>query len=659
MLYDDYSGRQIDDFRLEERIGRGGMATVYRAYQLSMNRSVALKLIPYGEDAENEEFRRRFNQEAEVIISLEHIHILPIYDYGISGGVAYLAMRLLSGGSLNDLLANGPLPLARAADIFGQVARGLAYAHSKGIIHRDLKPSNVLLDDTGNAYLTDFGLAKWVESPAALTKTGNIVGTPAYMAPEQLRGEPLDHRADIYSMGIILYHMVTGRPPFASTSSDVVSVIYQHLESTPATPSDYNPEVPPSVDAVVLRALQKDPDLRYSSVGQMADELDAALGRRHHTSSYPAAPLLPVPRSLLADTDEPRRWPTPAAIIITVVAVAAALLLATLALRSGVSGVPRPAIEAGASLPASDIVPTQAEIRQAQRALAGGFIALITCNQSSEYHATQAREIGELLAAHNLNYRVYDSDTDEYRQTTLIERARTDGARALIVCPLNPELLDAPLRAVQQAGLPLVLLSGGMVGYGGVLIEGDEYLTGRLPGELAGQIVAAERGGQARAIILDYSDLAYLVERADGLEAGLLVYAPDAVIVGRHRGGTRELAYQSVSRLLADGVAFDVILSINDAGAFGAITALEEAGIGPDAVIITSVDAEAQARRYIRDGYYLRGSIDVGRAQFSEAIANAATDLLAGVTMPEHVRVPPGDLITRETLAAIDSAAAP
>lgn len=650
MLYDDYSGKQVDDFRLEERIGRGGMATVYRAYQASMNRNVALKLIPYGEDAENEEFRRRFNQEAEVIISLEHIHILPIYDYGITGGVAYLAMRLLNGGSLNDLLADGPLPLARAADIFGQVARGLAYAHSKGIIHRDLKPSNILLDDTGNAYLTDFGLAKWVESPAALTKTGNIVGTPAYMSPEQLRGEPIDHRADIYSMGIILYHMVTGRAPFASTSSDVVSVIYQHLESIPTTPSDHNPEVPPSVDAVVLRALQKDPDLRYSSVKQMADELDTALGRRHSTSSYPAAPVPALPRSLLAD-EPSRRLPLTA--VVTVVAVAAALLLATLALRSGITGsISRPTINAEASLPASDIVPSQTEIRQAQRALAGGFVAFITCNQSSEYHATQAREIGELLAARDLNYRVYDSDTDEYRQTTLIERARTDGARALIVCPLNAELLDAPLRAVQQAGLPLVLLSGGLTGYSGVLIEGDEYLTGRLPGELAGQIVANERDGQARVIILDYSDLAYLVERADGLEAGLLAYAPEAVIVGRHRGGTRELAYQSVNRLLADGVAFDVILSINDAGAFGAIAALEEAGIGPDAVIITSVDAEAQARRYIRDGYYLRGSIDVGRTQFSEAIADAATALLAGMAMPEHVRVPPGDLITSETLAA-------
>lgn len=647
MLYDDYSGRQIDDFRVEERIGRGGMAAVYRAYQASMNRSVALKLIPYGQDAESEEFRQRFTQEAEVITSLEHIHILPIYDYGISGDVAYLAMRLLSGGSLSSLLADGPLPLDRAADIFGQVARGLAYAHSKGIVHRDLKPGNILLDDAGNAYLTDFGLAKWVEGAAALTKTGNIVGTPAYMSPEQLRGETVDHRADIYSMGIILYHMITGRPPFGPSGSDVVSVIYQHMESIPTAPSLHNPKIPPGVDAVVLRALQKDPGLRYSSAMQMADELDAALGRRHHTSSYPPLPpLIGVPRPTAV------RWRRRLLLAAGIVALAAvALLLVTLALRPGAAGgVPRPVVNIGASLPASEIVPTQLEIERAQQALADSFVAYITCNQSSEYHATQAREIGDLLAARGLEYRVYDSDTDGYRQLTLIERARTDGARLLAICPLNAELLDTPLHSAQEAGLPLVLLSGDLTGYNGVLIEGDEFLVGRLPGELAGQLVAEERGGQARAIILDYADLAYLVTRADGLEAGLLAYAPEAVIVGRYRGGTRELGYQSVSQLLADGVAFDVILSINDAGAFGAIEALVEAGIGPDEVLITSVDAEALARRYIRDDYYLRGSVDAGRAQFSTAIANAITELLAGVAMPERVRVPPGELITRASL---------
>ena len=648
MLYDDYSGRQVDDYRIEACIGRGGMATVYRAYQASMNRYVALKLIPYGQDAEHEEFRRRFAQEAEVIIGLEHIHILPIYGYGITGGVAYLAMRLLSGGSLSDLLADGPLPLDRAAEIFGQVARGLAYAHSKGIIHRDLKPSNILLDDAGNAYLTDFGLAKWVDDTAALTKTGSIVGTPAYMSPEQLRGDPIDQRADIYSMGVILYHMVTGRPPFESSSTNVISIIYQHLERAPASPSAYNPEISPGVDAVVLRALQKDPALRYGSVKQMADELDTALGRRLSTSSFTPAPL-PAEARRQADWRSPRRLRLAAA----GVAIAAVLALsALLILRPGSDGPPRLRVNFDASLTADEIEPSQAEIARAQQALGSGFVAYVTCNQSSEYHATQAREIGELLQERGLAYRVYDSDTDEYRQLTLIERARTDGARALIVCPLNSELLDEPLRSVEETGLPLVLLSGELPNYGGVLVAGDETLTGRLPGELAGRIVAQERGGQARVVILDYAELPHIVERADGLEAGLLAYAPQAVVIGRFRGGTRDFGRQSVSRLLAQNQVFDVILSINDAGTFGAIEALEAAGISPDAVIIASVDAEALARRYIRDGYYLRGSIDVGRMKFSQAIADAVTGLLAGAAMPGRVRVPPGDLVTRDRFAS-------
>jgi ABC-type sugar transport system substrate-binding protein len=202
-----------------------------------------------------------------------------------------------------------------------------------------------------------------------------------------------------------------------------------------------------------------------------------------------------------------------------------------------------------------------------------------------------------------------------------------------------------------------VLLSGELTGYGGVLVTGDEVLIGHRAGELAGKIVTDEFGGQARAIILDFADLPHIVERANGLEAGLLEYAPEAVVIGRYRGGTREFGRQSVRRVLAEGETFNVILSINDAGAFGAIEALEDAGIGPDDVIIASVDAEALARRYIREGYYMRGSIDVGRALFSKTIVDAVIGLLAGNEMPGRVRVPPGDLVTRDSLLASGDAA--
>ena len=189
-------------------------------------------------------------------------------------------MRLLRGGSLADLLRKGPLPTNRAADIFTQVGRGLQYAHSKGVIHRDLKPSNILLDDAGNAYLSDFGLAKVVDTTLNLTKSGNLVGTPAYVAPEQVLGEPADIRSDIYSLGMLLYHMLVGRPPFELNATGIAALLYQHVEEPPPPPHLFNPAVTPDVEAVMLRALEKDPDQRYQSADEMVQASTQALGRR-------------------------------------------------------------------------------------------------------------------------------------------------------------------------------------------------------------------------------------------------------------------------------------------------------------------------------------------------------------------------------------------
>ncbi|HLU08384.1 MAG TPA: protein kinase, partial [Oceanobacillus sp.] len=599
---------------VQERIGRGGMATVYRAHQPSVNRSVALKIITLDPSlGEDNEFRRRFEQEANVIASLEHIHILPIYDYGIiNNEVAYLAMRLLRGGSLTDLLRAGPLNLDRTADIFTQLARGLAYAHSKGVIHRDLKPSNILLDDTGNAYLTDFGLAKLIENSLELTKSGNIVGTPVYMSPEQLRGESVDHRSDIYSLGVILYHMLVGHPPFESSDTNMVSVIYQHLEKNPRPPSELNPEIPPSVELVVMTALQKNPADRYPSADAMADTLNLALGRRlTSTASYPAVqpdstsstPTIATPKikQEASKRKVPFLWIGVAAVIVVAIAVAAFALT-----QNQSSGRTPPTVLAGEEGTSSDAVPTSAEIARAREALGqNGFIAYIACNQSSEYHATQAREMSDIATQYGLAYRVYDSDTDPYRQVTLLERARTDGARALIICPLDPQLLVNPLTSAQEAGMPMVFLHAAERSYGGVMLAGDDYLMGVEAGRAGGEIILNMLDGEANAIVLDYPDLPAIVRRADGLVDGVTEVAPNTNIVGRFLGGTRENGYASVRRLIADGVDFNIILSINDAGSYGAVQALEEAGIEPDEVYISSVDAEALARQYIAEDYYI------------------------------------------------------
>jgi serine/threonine protein kinase/DNA-binding LacI/PurR family transcriptional regulator len=659
MQTDQFLGKRVDDFVVQERIGRGGMATVYRAQQPSVNRSVALKIITLDPSlGEDNEFRRRFEQEANVIASLEHIHILPIYDYGIiNNEVAYIAMRLLRGGSLTDLLRADALNLERTADIFTQMARGLAYAHSKGVVHRDLKPSNILLDDAGNAYLTDFGLAKLIENSLELTKSGSIVGTPIYMSPEQLRGDSVDHRSDIYSLGVILYHMLVGRPPFDSSDTNMVSVIYQHLEKSPTPPSELKPDIPPSVELVVMTALQKDPRDRYSSADTMADTLNTALGRRlTSTASYPAVhpdvgsatPTIATPKVRL----ETRKRQPPYVWIGAVALLVFVVLVALIALTQNRQSVRTPpTVVSGDRRTSDDSLPTDEEIGRAQAYLGqNGFVAYITCNQSSEYHATQAREMGDMAAGYGLAYHVYDSDSDAYRQATLIERARTDGARALIICPLDPNLLVNPLSSVQEAEIPLVLLHAVERSYGGVILEGDNYLMGVEAGRAGGTIIEEELRGGADVIVLDYPDLPDIVTRANGLVDGVTEIAPDVNIIGQYLGGTQENGYASVSQLIEDGTEFNVILSINDAGAYGAVEALEEAGIEPDTVYISSVDAEALAREYISDDYYIRASVDVGRAQFSRTAINAAVKLLAGSTVPETFLVPPGQAVTKDTL---------
>jgi ABC-type sugar transport system substrate-binding protein/tRNA A-37 threonylcarbamoyl transferase component Bud32 len=674
MYSGEFVGRQIGEFRVEELIGEGAMATVYRAYQSSMNRQVALKIIRLDRElGHSTEFQRRFAQEAEMIARLEHIHILPVFNYGIDGNVAYLAMRWLRGGTLSDRLRQGPLPLDEAARLFEQIARGLGYAHSKGVIHRDLKPSNIMLDDTGNAFLTDFGLAKLVEGSAQITKSGNIVGTPAYMAPEQLRGEPLDHRADLYSLGVILYHMVVGRLPFDAASSDIITVIYQHLEKPPPAPRTIDPRIPREVESVILRALQKDRGMRFDSAEDLSNALNAALGRDSTTTRpavhvtrrarpgwlYGVVTLVVIVLLVLLlgqvvaaqQAEAARQAQTQVALAMTATAT-----LWTATPSPTATAMPKATVIAGDVGTADDLVPSAAEIEVAQERLGErGFIAYVTCTQDSEWHATQAREMRDLAESYGLVLNVYDSEIDEYRQITLIERARTEGASAIILCPLNPTLLDAPLSAVDEADLPLVIGASGLPSYGGVRIEGDEYLMGLMPGQAAGQAIASELNGEANVIILDYPDLPAIVTRANGLEDGVLEFAPDANIIGRFLGASRENGEAAVRQLLDDGVEFNVIVSINDAGAFGAIAALEAAGIDPDSVMIFSVDAEVLARQYIRNQHFMRGSVALDRKAFSDAMVNAAVRLLSGATMPEIVLVPPGDVVTRETLVENDN----
>jgi len=268
------SGQMLGPYRIITQIGKGGMANVYKAYQPSVDRYVAIKVLP-SQLAESQEFATRFHQEARIIAKLEHPHILPVFDYGESDGVSYFVMRYLEAGTLRDKMEAGrPLPIKDIDRIFTQLADALSYAHSFGIIHRDLKPANALIDSHGNIFLTDFGIAKLLESASPrLTQTDAIMGTPAYISPEQAQSQSVDQRADIYSLGIILYEMVTGRVPFVADTP--LAVLFKHISDPLPLPSLVKPDIPPSIEQVILKALAKDPKDRFST----ADEFAAAWKR--------------------------------------------------------------------------------------------------------------------------------------------------------------------------------------------------------------------------------------------------------------------------------------------------------------------------------------------------------------------------------------------
>src|SRR5258708_18407472 len=267
-------GSHLGQYEVQELLGQGGMATVYKARQPSMDRSVAIKVIS-GNLSDSPEFIAGFEREARLIARLQHAHILPVYDYGRDAETLYLVMRLVEGGSLDQRLRQGALPLAEASRLLTQISGALTYAHNEGIIHRDLKPNNILLDRQGAPYLTDFGIAKFVTSSLALTGTGTVVGTPSYMAPEQWRGEEIDARTDIYALGVMLYEMLTGKLPFTGDTPYVL--MYNHIDGLPPTPTALSPDLPEGVNDIIHKAMAKDPGDRYGSAEQMAAAFSSLL----------------------------------------------------------------------------------------------------------------------------------------------------------------------------------------------------------------------------------------------------------------------------------------------------------------------------------------------------------------------------------------------
>lgn len=267
------AGSNLGPYRIIEPIGRGGMASVFKAYEASLDRYVALKVLPQ-EFLHDPTFAERFRREAQTIARLEHPQIIPIFAYDIDTdtGTPWMAMRLISGGSLSQRIKRGRLAPPECARILKDVADALDYAHTAGVIHRDVKPQNVLLDDSGRVYLADFGIAKMVEASAHMTQTGMITGTPQYMAPEQALGKSIDKSIDIYALGIVAYELFTGRVPF-SADTPVAVLMKQASEPMPLPPTN---EVREEVTRAILRATAKDPAARWPTANAFAKAITQA-----------------------------------------------------------------------------------------------------------------------------------------------------------------------------------------------------------------------------------------------------------------------------------------------------------------------------------------------------------------------------------------------
>jgi serine/threonine-protein kinase len=268
-------GVTLGRYRLEERIGAGGMAEVWRALDLGLERFVALKVISPDAVQSDPSFVPRFLREAKLAARLEHPHVIPIWDFGQSDELLFLVMPLLPGGSLRDRAREG-VPGLVAMDWLEALAAALDYAHGEGIVHRDVKPANVLFDRNGRLFLADFGLARESGS-ASLTVAGTVLGTPVYMSPEQVKGEPAGPRSDQYALGVLAYYLLAGTPPFEANS--VFVVMEKTLREEPALPSDINPGLHRSADYVLLKVLEKRPENRFESCREFVEALQRASRR--------------------------------------------------------------------------------------------------------------------------------------------------------------------------------------------------------------------------------------------------------------------------------------------------------------------------------------------------------------------------------------------
>ncbi len=369
------TGRYLGKYEIQSEIGRGGMGIVYQGFDTVLQRPVAVKVLPPAL-AVDQDFVRRFQREAILAARLHHPNIVIVHDVGEQNGIHYIVMDYLSGQTLDTWMQQqGPMPAASALRVVQQVADALDYAHEQGVIHRDIKPSNIMLSPTGHVTLMDFGLVRATEG-TGVTRSGILIGTPEYMAPEQVMGQPADRRTDVYAFGVVVYQLLTGQVPFPRNTPP--AIFHAHVYESPPPPHTLRADLSPATEAVMLKALAKQPEQRYAQAGTLAADFAAAVGGKTPagvvlaTTAQYSTPSSPPPRRagtpLPAPTPggpTPRRraW-LPLLIGLTagaLVMVAAALVL-ILGQGEPVSTAGGPVVVSATAIPASPTPPPTAEL---------------------------------------------------------------------------------------------------------------------------------------------------------------------------------------------------------------------------------------------------------------------------------------------------------